>query len=102
MIHGITEEDEEEDEMEDIDMEEGDQFGPEIGVHSDIETTLDHHRDSRIMPVSPLSPLTPEHEKQDDLGSSTGSGVPLTAEALAKMQEQEEEKEAAKEQASLK
>ena len=95
MIPGITEEDEDVEMMEEtmeeeMEIEEVDQFGPELVVPSDIEA------DSAAPytePVSPLSPLPPgQGEAPDSTRNAAGSGgVPLTAQALAKMQEEEEE-----------
>jgi hypothetical protein len=89
MIPGITEEDEEEDdEMEDLEVEEVDHFGAEAALTSDLDVAVD---DTFTEPVSPLTPLPPgEHEKRE-LDPAKGGGVPLTAEALAKMEEEEEE-----------
>lgn len=111
MIPGITEEDEEEDEeeLDDMEVEEVDQFGPELGVEivpSDANAALDGDSAGlSTAPVSPLGPFTPP-EKADPLANGVpgesgdhvrngSSGIPLTAEALARNQKvvEEEEKE---------
>ena len=97
MITGITEEDEEEDEdMEDMEVEEVDHFGAELAGASEIDAAIEENGETHTEPVSPLTPLpAPEHDvAEPDLKGSVGSGsVPLTAEALAKMNEEEEMKE---------
>ena len=104
---GITEEDEEEAELdaefEDEDVEEVDQFGPELGAASRIQL----HQVGPVMevgedvpePVTPVSVVPAE-----DLASGTVSPrtvplqpngtTPLTAAALAKMEEHQEHQEA--------
>lgn len=91
MNPGIIEEDEEEDEeMEDMEVEEVDHFGNEVALHSDGNG--DGEGETYTEPVSPLTPLpSAEHPPVLDLDSKKGGGVPLTAEALAKMEEEEEE-----------
>ena len=88
MIHGITEEDEEEDE-EDMEVEEVDHFGAELGPASDINVPVDDVGNTYTEPVSPLSPLPPTEIES----KAVNGGVPLTAEALAMMEEEEEEEE---------
>lgn len=95
MFHGITEEDEENDEEHEI--EDADHFGPELPM-----TPLDIEE-----PVSPLSPFDGLDRSElvsvkDYVSSSHGDSlangklgrgrgsVPLTAEALARMEEDEE------------
>ncbi|KAI7426238.1 hypothetical protein KC368_g18434, partial [Hortaea werneckii] len=117
---GITEEDEEaaeatatvavmeEESAEDLDVEEVDQFGPELdsvvhrpprGVNSEAAAAADEASvgDRLRTPLSPLpdgendplgSPGTPATHTQKGVG-----GVPLTAEALKQMEEQAEAKE---------
>ena len=89
MIPGITEEDEEEeDEMEDLEVEEVDHFGAEVALTSDLDAAVD---DTFTEPVSPLTPLPPAEHETRELDPAKGGGVPLTAEALAQMEEEEEE-----------
>lgn len=97
MIMGITEEDEEEeDDMEDMEEEEVDQFGPElVAVNSNglPGSELAGGGAGSEMTADPTSPLSPLPGGEDDPPrTSTGSTgkVPLTAEALAKMEEEEE------------
>ncbi|KAI7367700.1 hypothetical protein KC336_g21172 [Hortaea werneckii] len=118
---GITEEDEEaaeaaaadvavmeEESAEDLEVEEVDQFGPELdsivhrpprGVNSEAAAAADEAAvgERLRMPLSPLphgendplgSPSTPATHTQEGIG-----GVPLTAEALKQMEEQAEAKE---------
>ena len=94
MIPGITEEDEDEDDMEDLEVEEVDHFGPELVLPSDVEGAVDDSGETYTEPVSPLSPLPPpERAETPDSRRPSSSGVPLTAEALAKMNEEESKKE---------
>jgi len=89
MIPGITEEDEEEDEeVEDLEVEEVDHFGGEAVMTSDLDAAVD---ETFTEPVSPLTPLPPAEHETRELDPVKGGGVPLTAEALAKMEEEEEE-----------
>lgn len=89
MIPGITEEDEDELEMdEDMEVEEVDQFGPEIGGPSDHELVVDDAGEIYTEPVSPLSPLP--NAEEDPIDATRSGSVPLTAQALAQKQEQEE------------
>lgn len=88
MMPGVEEEDEEEDveEYEDVD-----QFGPELQITS-VEGQSEIGPETE--PVSPLSPLPGQEEENPlDAAASTGS-VPLTAEALAKLSEEADKKEA--------
>lgn len=97
MIQGITEEDEE------MDIEEVDQFGPELIMPSELEAAAADHDtgESYAEPVSPISISPgPEHDETTKLRSGSG-GVPLTAQALAKMQEEEDEKEKEKEKLAV-
>lgn len=89
MIPGITEEDEEEDEeMEDMEVEEVDHFGAEMAPTSDVDVPVDDAGTTYTEPVSPLTPLPPaEH----DVRQLSVGAVPLTAEALAMKEEEEEE-----------
>lgn len=101
MMPGLTEEDEEEG-MEEY--EEELQFGPELGLvtnHDDEVATTTHGGD--LEPVSPMSPILPGGEEENPLNAAAdalkGSGQPLTAEALAKLSEEEaqlEERESRK------
>ncbi|KAI5358352.1 Putative serine/threonine-protein kinase, active [Septoria linicola] len=91
MMPGLTEEDEEE-EMEEY--EEELQFGPELGLvtnHDDEVATTTHAGD--LEPISPMSPILPGGEEENPLNAAAealkGSGQPLTAEALAKLSEEE-------------
>lgn len=91
MIHGITEEDEEELE-DDMEVEEVDQFGPELQIPSDNDLAVDDVGEIYTEPASPLSPLpmTPGENPMEVKRSGSG-GTRLTAEALA-LKQQEEEK----------
>ena len=84
MIPGITEEDEEEEEME---IEEVDQFGPELILSSDVDAPADdEHGEIYTEPASPMSPLPPARDAPTEpKRSGSGGGLPLTAEALAKI-----------------
>jgi hypothetical protein len=88
-IPGITEEDEEELELEDDEVEDVDHFGPELIPPSSVDLAVD---EPYTEPVSPLSPLPPTDE--DEAGGSRSGSVPLTAEALAQKQAEEEKLEA--------
>lgn len=83
----ILEEDEEEevDEMdEEMEIEEVENFGPELVLPSDAEVGEPYTE-----PVSPMSPLPVQADAPPD-GTAAGSGgIPLTADALAKMEAQE-------------
>ncbi|KAK4500365.1 hypothetical protein PRZ48_008554 [Zasmidium cellare] len=90
MMPGVEEEDEEE-EMEEY--EDVDHFGPELQITSG-EAPSEMGPDTE--PVSPLSPL-PGQEEENPLDAATSTNsVPLTAEALAKLGEEEDKKEAEK------
>lgn len=91
MMPGLTEEDEEEAEVEEeMEEYEEDQFGPELaGVVSNDEATTNA---DGVEPVSPLSPIPGEEENPLNAAVevlAAGSGQPLTAEALAKLSEEE-------------
>lgn len=92
----ILEEDEEGvDEMdEEMEVEEVENFGPELIIPSDIDAAGDDSGEPETEPVSPLSPVPPGNEQPSDPTMAGSGGMPLTADALAKMQEQEEGKEA--------
>ncbi|CAK4029282.1 serine threonine- kinase [Lecanosticta acicola] len=98
MMPGVEEEDEEELEDDDGDYEEVDHFGPELVVAtSDAGMTGRSGGDTE--PASPLSP-SPGQEEEDPLGPGgnaealkSSGGVPLTAEALAKLDTEEERKD---------
>lgn len=81
----ILEEDEEEvDEMdEEMEVEEVENFGPELVLPSDEPYTE---------PVSPMSPLPGEKELGPGSAQGNRGGMPLTADALAKMEAQEGKK----------
>ncbi|TKA65509.1 hypothetical protein B0A55_10130, partial [Friedmanniomyces simplex] len=99
MIMGITEEDEEEDEHEDafedeeVD-EEVDQFGPELVLAgSHVESVVAEHANlEEPVGISPVEGNGAGGVLLPVLAEVSGSKTPLTAEALAKMEEQEEEK----------
>ena len=93
MIPEITEEDEEEDEIEDLEVEEVENFGPRFLLSSDLDAAVDDTGEVYTEPVSPMSPLTPKVDEPPTQNRSGSGGVPLTAEALAKMEEEEEEQE---------
>ncbi|KAK3677490.1 hypothetical protein LTR78_002340 [Recurvomyces mirabilis] len=117
MIMGITEEDEEEAELdaefEDEDVEEVDQFGPELVAASRIQL----HQVGPVVavgedipePVTPVSVAPPEDLASGAVSPRTvpllpngGAGpIPLTAAALAKMEEVQEHQEAEDELATL-
>lgn len=83
----LEEDEEEEDDVEDVD-DEVENFGPELVLPSDGEAGDGAYTE----PVSPMSPLA-IHEERDPMADSAaaangGGGVPLTADALAKMEEQ--------------
>lgn len=97
MMPGLTEEDEEEDEEDMEEYEDIDQFGPELNLNTTDLPSDDGGLGVDTEPVSPLSPL-PGHD--DNPLAAAGecviagtAGVPLTAEALAKL-DLEGEKEA--------
>lgn len=95
---GVEEEDEEEEVDEEIEYEEVDQFGPELAAAATDaaagEGTSDVGFDTA--PVTPLSPLAGQDDAKQLGGPlSESPSVPLTAEALAKLGEEEQKKEAA-------
>ncbi|KAK4542122.1 hypothetical protein LTR36_007153, partial [Oleoguttula mirabilis] len=94
MITGITEEEEEEqdDMMEDMEVEEVDQFGPELVLPG---SALEEGGagEASEEPISPLSQLPAVGDEQLGSIAEAGGKVPLTAEALAKMEEEEEAKD---------
>ena len=98
MMPGLTEEDEEEDEEDMEEYEDIDQFGPELNLNTTDLPSDDGGLGVDAEPVSPLSPLP----GQDDSPLATAgaravtgtAGVPLTAEALAKLDLEGEKKEA--------
>ena len=101
MITGITEEDEEAAELEmemleDEEVEDVDQFGPVLNLaSSDVGVSASGLRASEDLPepVTPLSPLPPVDEDGISPKSMLDGTTPLTAEALAKMAAQEQQKE---------
>ena len=104
MITGITEEDEEEEEeevdgFEDLEAdEEVDQFGPELVLHTTHTGNLGNGvGDVATEPVTPVSVSTPLAESGGGVALpglvETSTKTRLTAEALAKMEELEEEAE---------
>ena len=91
MIPGITEEDEDELDMdEDMEVEEVDQFGPELVLSSDLDAIVDEPGGIYTEPVSPLSPMLRVDDELVDAKRTGSSGVPLTAEALQMKLEQDE------------
>lgn len=98
-IAAIEEDEEEEDVFDDgMEVEEVDQFGPRLVIPlSDPDASagalgVDAGTDTE--PVSPLSPLPSAGLEDFPLDSAPGAssgGVPLTAQALAKMEEEVEE-----------
>lgn len=88
MMPGVEEEDEDE-EMEEY--EDVDQFGPELQITS-VEGQSEMGPETE--PVSPLSPLPGQEEENPLAAADTTGSVPLTAEALAKLGEEEDKKEA--------
>jgi hypothetical protein len=103
MMPGVEEEDE--DEV----YEEVDQFGPDLRVVVDAFNSR-LHDDGTTDPgdiTAPASPMSPMMEGEidplgggassavsDAAGGKNGGGVPLTAEALAQMEEENDAKEA--------
>lgn len=87
----ILEEDEEEvDEMdEEMEVEEVENFGPELVLSSDVEVGTPY---PNTEPVSPTSPLPPDNQLGSGSAKIDGGGMPLTADALAKMEAQEGKK----------
>lgn len=98
MITGITEEEEEEgEELDDEEVEEVDHFGPELVVPGN-RVDVYEGGDGNGVPISPVSLLAEEspvspHSTAASAGIVEGNKVPLTAAALAKMEEDEEDKE---------
>ncbi|KAK3700009.1 hypothetical protein LTR37_016169 [Vermiconidia calcicola] len=86
MIQGITEEDEEDEDME---VEEVDQFGPELAMPS-TASAMGDSGGVYTEPACPFSPVSPPAAAD---GTMPPGSVPLTAEALARKQEEEEQKE---------
>ena len=88
----ILEEDEEEEEgFDEMEVEEVENFGPELIIPSDIDLGGHDSAEPYTEPVSPSSPFPPEHETLPDPTLAGSGGMPLTADALAKMQEQQDE-----------
>ena len=109
MIPGITEEEEEEEEQEgeveeEMEIEEVDQFGPELHLPGEtgVIASNDDHSPITSEPLSPLSAL-PSHEenvketeeaaKAVSLRTASGGSMPLTEEALARMNREEGEED---------
>lgn len=97
MMPGVEEEDENEV------YEEVDQFGPDLRIVVDGFSGLDEattDAGDATAPVSPMSPIMAEGETDPALnavsgaGVKNGGGVPLTAEALAQMEEENDAQEA--------
>ncbi|KAK5173631.1 uncharacterized protein LTR77_002312 [Saxophila tyrrhenica] len=85
MIPGITEEDEDED----MEVEEVDQFGPELVLSTHINDAA--REESEAVYTEPVSPISPLPRTQHDEVVGNGSGVvPLTAEALRVKEEEDE------------
>ena len=96
-IAGIEEEDEEAGERdidEDAEFEEVDHFGPELGITTDVVED-DREGGEDLAGISPFNLRTVDIEDPTSASSDrrvkNGNGLPLTAEALAKMQHEEEE-----------
>lgn len=91
MMPGVVEEEDEEMEQ-DLEYEEVDQFGPELLISGEAISD----RAIETEPASPISPMPDREMNPLDPPNkeATGSGVPLTAEALAKLGAEEEAKEA--------
>jgi len=92
MIPGITEEDEDELDEEDMEVEEVDQFGPELVLSSDLGAIVDEPGEIYTVPVSPLGPLPPDDDGVEAKRAGS-SGTPLTAEALQHKLEEDEKLE---------
>jgi len=98
IITGITEEEEEEGgELDDEEVEEVDHFGPELVLPGN-RIDIYEDGDGNGVPTSPASLLAEEppkspHSNAPSAGVGEGKKVPLTAAALAKMEEEEEAKE---------
>jgi hypothetical protein len=97
MMPGVEEEDE--DEI----YEEVDQFGPDLRIVVDAFSGLDGGTTDAGDLTAPVSPMSPGMEGEldpiataaiSDAGVKNGGGVPLTAEALAMMEEENDAKEA--------
>lgn len=96
MMPGVEEEDEEEV------YEEVDQFGPDLRIVVDGFSGLGEETtdaEDATAPVSPMSPMMegemyPIDNTVSGAGVKGGSGVPLTAEALAQMEEENDAQEA--------
>lgn len=104
MMPGVEEEDEEEGDEEVY--EEVDQFGPDLRIvvdgFVDVEGTTTDAGGEYTAPVSPMSPMMEQEtdllsKAAVDAGVKDGGGVPLTAEALAMMEEENDKQEAAEE-----
>jgi serine/threonine protein kinase len=103
MITGITEEEEEEEELEEEEVDGlDDQFGPELvlpGSELDNSVLPDDAVSEPVTPMSPPADMVDEPPGTASSGARTVKGpddkIPLTAEALAKMEEQVEAKEEA-------
>lgn len=98
MMPGLTEEDEEEDEEDMEEYEEVDQFGPELNL---VTADLQYDDGGLGIDPEPVSPLSPLPGQDDSPLATAGMGgikgtasVPLTAEALAKLDLEGEKKEA--------
>lgn len=96
VISGI----EEEEENEFDDVEEVDHFGPELGAATPVDGAVEEEDEDEEGAVgtdigSPQSPLVTPLDEHPDIDlpiADGGGGEPLTAEALKKMEEQEEGK----------
>lgn len=96
---GLTEEDEEEDEGDMEEYEDINQFGPELNLTAtDLPSDDGGGLGADTEPTSPLSPLPGQDDSPLAAAGArvvTGTtGVPLTAEALAKLDMEGEKKEA--------
>lgn len=96
VIPAIEEDVEEEEEVldEEVEVEEIDQFGPRLVIPSDFDAAAGAAGGGTdTEPVSPLSPLPSAGQEQfPDSPPAPSGGIPLTAHALARMEEEEEGK----------
>ena len=100
----IMEEDEDEEEAtdQDMDVEEVDHFASAseltLTLPGDLESAIQGHGGGGsftgdVSPMTPLTPLPREVVDEPKRSVSSGGTLPLTAQALAKMQEQQEGKD---------
>lgn len=96
MVIPSIEEDVEEEEEEvfdgDVFVEEVDDFGPRLVIPTDHDASAGAAGGTDTEPVSPLSPLpSAGHQEVPEPTVLAGGGVPLTAHALARMEEEDNE-----------